>query len=63
MNYKLLPCPFCGAKARFTQKLTPELTQGSYTVKIAVVCTECQACSCWSKVRAEVVRAWNRRIS
>ena len=57
---KLKPCPHCGSKARFTQYLDAK----DFRFRIAVVCTnnKCLASSGYSTCRAEVVRAWNKRV-
>lgn len=58
---KLKQCPFCNSKARFTQYL--DIESGKF--QIAIVCTnkDCQARSGYSTNRAEIVRAWNRRVN
>lgn len=58
MSYKLKPCPFCGGKARFGQRLN--LEKGC-KFEIWISCTACKVSTGLSAVRAEVVRAWNRR--
>ena len=60
MSYqKLKPCPFCGGKPRFGMKMQPD---NNYKFMIWITCTECKSCTGMSLVRAEVVRAWNRRL-
>ena len=58
MSYKLKVCPFCGGKARFGQRLNLEKA----AFEIWIFCTACKASTGLSTIRAEVVRAWNRRL-
>ena len=58
MNEALKPCPFCGGKPRYGQQL--DLNRGIFLKW--VYCTECLSCTGRSENRAEVTRAWNRRV-
>ena len=57
-NKRLKACPFCGGKARYGAQL--DLTNGKW-IKW-VWCTECYSCTGRSENRAEVTRAWNKRV-
>lgn len=59
-QHEVLPCPFCGGKARFEYKKPLGL----------VVCRECGACGRVhsdsyeeADCKAEAVEAWNRRVT
>ena len=51
---KLLPCPFCGGKAEFRS--------GSSTTPY-IRCKECGGRTKSSRNRANLIAAWNRRVS
>lgn len=48
---KLLPCPFCGEKARIDR----------YEHFYRVLCTDCPALTEWLYSEQEAIEAWNNR--
>ena len=62
MNWKLEPCPFCGARANDDDQ---PLTLG-YLYELetyAVNCDRCGASGGMSELRDEAVWLWNRRAT
>lgn len=54
METKLLPCPFCGGKAK------PEISGEGVFETWYVTCTTCCA-SVWDNTEAEAIELWNTR--
>ncbi len=50
MSEKLLPCPFCGGKAKVVQSHNPY-----------VICESCHVSTPMYSWKADAVKAWNRR--
>lgn len=65
MNYKLLPCPFCGGKAKIhaAVELENEKVAAIYSGKVGIHCTECHVATLPYKNAEEAAQNWNRRIS
>lgn len=61
---KLLPCPFCGGKAKIHAAVV-ETEKGDviYSGKAGIHCTECHVETRLYKNAKEAAQKWNRRIS
>ncbi len=61
MDYNdLLPCPFCGGEASFSQGNI--IRESISTPHEYVECLDCAACSHMALTQEEVANLWNKRV-